>query len=158
MTFWHVVSFLNLLKPLKWMTFLCWILERLTAAERADPTLKCCFDHVVSADKESDETVTYFLNKEIYLHRWAPSAPDPEYNHVYQVVMSSMCRQHVLSIANESKWSGHLDINKAYKLVLKHFFWTGLKANVDKFCCIAQTKPKKSACFTSSYPCHRWAL
>lgn len=37
--------------------------ECLTTAERTDPTLKRCFERLVSTDKESDETVAYFLNK-----------------------------------------------------------------------------------------------
>lgn len=129
--------------------------ERLTTAERADPTLKCCFERVGGADKESDETVAYFLNKEVLLRKWAPSAPDPEYNHVYQVVVPSVYCQNALSIAHESKWSGHLGMNKAYKLVIKHFFWPGLKSNVAKFCRSGQTKPENSACSTPSYRCHR---
>lgn len=40
----------------------------------------------------------------------------------------------MLSIAHESNWSGHLGINKTYQMILKHFFWPGLKSDVAKFC------------------------
>lgn len=86
--------------------------ERLTAAQRADPTLKRCFERVVSADKASNEMVVYFLNKKVLMRKWAPPTPDSEYNHVYQVVVPSMFRKHVLTITHESSWSGHLGVNK----------------------------------------------
>ena len=106
--------------------------ERLTAAQRADPTLKRCFESLVSADKASDEAVAYVMNKEILVRKWTPSVTDSD--SVYQVVVPSVYRPHVLSIAHESKWSGHLGVNKTYKLILKHFFWPGLKTDVAKFC------------------------
>ena len=43
-------------------------------------------------------------------------------------------RQHVLSVAHESQWSGHLGITKMYQLILKYFFLPGLKAEVIKYC------------------------
>ncbi|KAF0040476.1 hypothetical protein F2P81_006374 [Scophthalmus maximus] len=81
-------------------------LEGLCAAQRADPTLKTCFSSVVSADKPKGE----------------------------QVVVPVGYRLHVLSVAHESQWSGYLPITKKYQLILKHFFWPGLKAGVVEYC------------------------
>lgn len=97
--------------------------ERLTAAQRADPTLKHCFERVVSADKASVELVAYLLNKEILVRKWTPPGPNSEYGCVYQVVVPSIFRR-----------SGHLGVNKTYKLILKYFFWPSLKSDVAEFC------------------------
>uniref|UniRef100_A0A672HFT3 CCHC-type domain-containing protein n=1 Tax=Salarias fasciatus TaxID=181472 RepID=A0A672HFT3_SALFA len=43
--------------------------ERLATAQRADPTLKRCFESVVSADKAGPGAVAYLLNKEIPVRR-----------------------------------------------------------------------------------------
>ncbi|CAJ1087392.1 uncharacterized protein LOC118469438 [Xyrichtys novacula] len=107
--------------------------ERLAAAQRADPTLARCFKSVVSADKASGETVSYLMNKDILVRKWTPAVSDCEYS-ALQVVVPFVYRQHVLSVAHESKWSGHLGVNKTYNLILKHFFWPGLKSDVAKFC------------------------
>lgn len=88
----------------------------------------------MSADKTSHEMVVYFLNKKVLMRKWAPPKPDSEYNHVYQVVVPSVFRKHVLTITQESSWSGHLGVNKTYKLILRYFFWPGLKSDVAKFC------------------------
>lgn len=108
---------------------------RLCAAQRADPTLKTCFSNVVSADKASSEKVAYLVDKEVLVRKWTPSvAVDSDWNATYQVVVPAMYRQHVLSVAHESKWAGHLGVAKTYQLILRHFFWPGLKSDVVKYC------------------------
>lgn len=109
--------------------------ERLIAAQRAGPTLQKCFSSVVSNGKASGEKVTYLLDKEVLVRRWSPlTSTDSDWDAVYQVAVPSENRQHVLTVANESQWSGHLGVTKTYRLILKHFFWPGLKSEVAKFC------------------------
>lgn len=50
------------------------------------------------------------------------------------MVVPACYRGNVLSLAHESSWSGHLGVSKTYDLVLKHFFWPGLKADVASHC------------------------
>ncbi len=57
-----------------------------------------------------------------------------EWNVVHQIVMPLKLRPHVLSLAHDHPWSGHLGINKTYNRVLQHFFWPGLKTDVSKYC------------------------
>ncbi len=108
--------------------------DRLCAAQRADPTLQRCFASVVSADKARDEKVTYLLDGGVLLRKWSPPLSDSDWSTVFQVVVPSAYRSHVLSIAHDSQWSGHLSVTKMYQLVLKHFFWPGLKSDVTKYC------------------------
>ncbi|XP_062420777.1 uncharacterized protein LOC134132778 isoform X2 [Pungitius pungitius] len=109
---------------------------RLASAQREDPTLQRCFRRVVSDNgKASGEKVAFIQDKDVLVRRWTPLPDtDADWNVVYQIVMPTVYRQHVLSVAHESKWSGHLGVTKTYQLVLKHFFWPGLKADVAKFC------------------------
>lgn len=69
--------------------------ECLSAEQGSNPTLKCCFERVVSAVKESGEPVANLLNKEI-LVKWTRPASGSGYNHVYQVVVLTLFHQHVL--------------------------------------------------------------
>ncbi len=55
-------------------------------------------------------------------------------NVVHQILMPLKFRLHVLSLAHDHPWSGHLGINKIYNRVLHHFFWPGLKTDVSKYC------------------------
>lgn len=74
--------------------------EGLCPAQRTDPTVKTCFSRVVSADKAKGE--------KILLCKWSPSlTADADWSVVYQVVVPAGYRQHVLSVAHESQWSGH---------------------------------------------------
>uniref|UniRef100_A0A1A8HXS3 Gypsy retrotransposon integrase-like protein 1 n=1 Tax=Nothobranchius kuhntae TaxID=321403 RepID=A0A1A8HXS3_NOTKU len=57
-----------------------------------------------------------------------------EWGLVKQIIVPSSYREHVVSLAHESDWSGHLGVNKTYKLLLQHFFWPGMKKDVATFC------------------------
>lgn len=43
-------------------------------------------------------------------------------------------RPHVLRLAHEHWWSGHLGVAKTYDKILKHFFWPKMKTDVVEFC------------------------
>ena len=88
---------------------------------------------MVSADKASGEKVAYLMNKNILVRKWS-QVIDSDWNDVYQIVVPTVYRQHVLSVAHESQWSGHLGVTKTYQLILRHFFWPGLKRDVAAYC------------------------
>lgn len=97
--------------------------ERLCAAQGTDPTLKGCFKNVVSADKAKGEQVAYTIDDGVLLRRWCPrNKIDSDWSVVHQVVVPTVFRPHVLSVAHESPWSGHLGVTKTYQRILKHFF------------------------------------
>ncbi len=69
------------------------------------------------------------------MRKWSPTvALDADRSSVYQIVVPAAYRQHVLSVASESQWSGYLAVTKTNQLILKHFFWLGLKSDVTKYC------------------------
>lgn len=120
--------------------------DHLCAAQKADQTLRKCFFGVVSANNNaSSEKVAYFLDEDILMHKLCSFVEtDLVWSAVYQIVVPSVYRHHVLSVAHESQWSGHLGVTKTYQLILRHFFWPGLKADVVKFCrCCHAGKPNQ---------------
>lgn len=53
------------------------------------------------------ERLDYFLDKDILMRKWCSFVEtDLEWSAVYQIVVSSVYRHHVLSVAHESQWSG----------------------------------------------------
>lgn len=107
----------------------------LSVEQGADSMLSKCFASVVSADKAKAEKVAYILDNKILMRKWCSVVqPNADWSSIYQVVIPSAYRQHVLSAAHESQWSGHLGVSKTYQLVLRHFFWPGLNSDVTKYC------------------------
>lgn len=92
----------------------------------------------MNSDKARDAPVHYFIDNGLFLRRWTPKAAlSDEWEFVNQIVVPTAYRQHILSVAHESQWSGHLGVTKTYDLVLQYFFWPGLKSDVAKYwrCC-----------------------
>ena len=91
--------------------------EHLVTAQRADPTLQKCFSGVVSNGEASGEKVTFLLDKDVLVRKWSPlTSTDADWDSVYQVVVPWENRQHVLTVAHESQWSGHLGVTKTSSL------------------------------------------
>lgn len=110
--------------------------DQLYAAQRTDLTLDRCFKDVVRARKATDVKVVYKLDGGILLSKWSTSPSDSGYDWhaLHQVVVPSVYRSYVLSVAHGSGWSGHLDMTKTFWLILKRLFWPGLNAEVSKHC------------------------
>lgn len=69
------------------------------------------------------------------MRKWSLTATaEADWSVVHQIVVPAPYHQHVLSVGHESQWSGHLGVTKTYQLILKHFFWPGLKKDVANFC------------------------
>lgn len=102
--------------------------EGLQAAQEADPTLCQCYQSAVSSNKTSVDQVTYFIENGILMRKWNPTAVSSDgWKSVKQIVVPTVYRPHILSVAHESQWSGHLGITKTYNLVLRHFFLARFK-------------------------------
>lgn len=76
---------------------------------------------------------------------------------VFQIVVPYVYRQHVLQVAHDHPWSGHLGIIKTYLRILKHFYWPALKKDVVQFClschiCQRTGKPNQVVSPAPLYP------
>lgn len=106
---------------------------QLVAAQKADPSLQKYFTFLSSKEGTPDSQVGYCLENEVLMRKWCPRN-EPELRSAYQIVVPTAYRQHVLSLAHDSPWSGHLGITKTYNRILKHFFWPALKKDVSNHC------------------------
>ncbi len=68
------------------------------------------------------------------MRKWCSNAKDSDWDVVYQIVIPSPYRQHVLCLAHDHQLAGHLGVTKTYNRILQHFFWPGLKKHVVQYC------------------------
>lgn len=120
------------------------------AEQKADPTLRKCYSSVMDAKKASSETIAFYLDDGMLMRKWCPTViSHSDWNVIEQIVIPIPFRQHVLKMAHEHQWSGHLGVTKTYQLILKHFYWPGLKSDVARYCrschiCQITGKPNQS--------------
>uniref|UniRef100_A0A3B1J0P6 Gypsy retrotransposon integrase-like protein 1 n=1 Tax=Astyanax mexicanus TaxID=7994 RepID=A0A3B1J0P6_ASTMX len=107
--------------------------DQLIESQNSDPSLRKCFSGLSSADNMEGKQVAYFKDKDVLMRKWSPHTTTEAAN-VYQIVVPDVFRQHVLRLAHDHPWSGHLGITKTYARILKHFFWPGLRKDVVEFC------------------------
>lgn len=68
---------------------------------------------MVSADQASKEQQAYFVEQDVLMSQWSPSSLErADWSKVRQIVIPTMYRHKVLSLAHESQWSGHLGVTK----------------------------------------------
>lgn len=107
--------------------------DRLVECQKADADLRKYFSGLSSAENLNTKQVAFFLNQGVLMRKWSPRA-NAEAESVYQILIPAPFRQHVLQLAHDHPWSGHLGVTKTYCRVLKHFFWPGLRKDVADFC------------------------
>lgn len=105
-------------------------------AQKDDRSLAKCFAAACEDPIKNGEKQCFFVDEGVLMRKWMsqPGDGNEDWSTVYQIVIPSGWRQHVLELAHEQAWSGHLGVPKTYNHVLKHFFWPGMKADVRHFC------------------------
>lgn len=105
--------------------------EELSKAQRDDGTLVKCFDAVSNLQGDT----SYFIEDGLLMRKWQPRVvDDAECSTIYQVVVPTEYRAHVLSLAHDHVMSGHLGVTKTYNRLLRHFFWPRVKKDVTVYC------------------------
>ena len=119
--------------------------EAFISAQRGDPSLAKCFSAVAEDTSECRGKQVFFVESGVLMRKWVSQAGEAaddserDWATVRQVVVPAGSRKHVLELAHEHLWSGHLGVTKTYDRILKHFFWPGLKADVVRFCKTCRT-------------------
>ncbi|XP_030271730.1 uncharacterized protein LOC115581049 isoform X3 [Sparus aurata] len=104
-------------------------------AQQGDATLTKCHSSLLSQEEAKKKKMAYILDDGLLMRRWTSDATeDADCSATYQVVVPTAFRPHVLNLAHDHPWSGHMGVTKTYDRVLKHFFWPGLKADVVDHC------------------------
>ena len=118
-------------------------------AQKGDSSLATCFRSVVSLEESKASKRAYYVDNGVLMHKWKVHDIDGDWSTVSQVVLPTLYRQQVLSVAHDPAWSGHLGISKTFDRILQHFFWPGLKSDVVEYCktchmCQIMGKPNQS--------------
>ncbi len=109
--------------------------EHLAAAQKLDPTLVNCIGAAVDSHNLLLSKVAYFWDDGILMRKWQPkSSEGDDWQTVYQIVLPSNYRSHVLKLAHENILAGHLGVTKTFQRIVKHFYWPGVKSAVSSFC------------------------
>lgn len=108
--------------------------EKISAAQKEDQSLVTSFKSAISLDLAKDKKVAYFVENDLLMRKWCSNAKDSDWDVVYQIVIPSPYRQHVLCLAHDHQLAGHLGVTKTYNRILQHFFWPGLKKHVVQYC------------------------
>ncbi len=96
--------------------------EKIISAQTVDLTLRKCFSAGVSVEEAKRRKLAYFVENGLLMRRWCPDVKDDsEWDVVYQVVIPSCYRHHILSLAHDNDLSGHLGITKTYNRILRLF-------------------------------------
>ncbi|KAG7464302.1 Retrovirus-related Pol poly from transposon 297 [Solea senegalensis] len=111
--------------------------EALISSQSGDPSMRKCFAAVEDHDK-CTEGQSFFLDNGVLMRRWisplGKTNAVSDCGSVCQIVVPVAYRQHVLELAHDHPWSGHLGVTKTHDRILKHFFWPGMKKEVTRFC------------------------
>ena len=97
-------------------------------------SLATCFQSEVFLEEAKASKRVYYVDNGVLMCKWKAHDIDGDWSTVSQVVLPTLYRQQVLSVAHDPAWSGHLGMSKTYDRILQHFFWPGLKSDVVEYC------------------------
>lgn len=102
--------------------------EMVITAQKEDESLQMCFAATVLPEKVQERKTAYYVENDLLMRKWCSTTDDAEWSSVYQIVVPSCYRQHVLSLAHDHDLSGHLGVKKTYYGILRHFFLAEIKS------------------------------
>lgn len=111
-------------------------IDRITLAnaQKSDNSLARCRTTVVKNGDIFKRPVGYFWDDGLLMRKRTPVFSENEADAFYQIVVPVQFRSHVLMLAHDHSFSGHLGVTKTYHRILSHFFWPGLRSDVVKYC------------------------
>ena len=103
--------------------------------QRNDPSLNQCFA-MLEGKERCPSNVDFFLQGGVLVRRWTSLTSQDvaqKGDTINQVVLPVRYRSLVLETAHSIPMSGHLGIKTTYEKVLRHFFWPGMRNDVNQF-------------------------
>ncbi|XP_023814763.2 uncharacterized protein LOC111947970 [Oryzias latipes] len=91
--------------------------------QQNDPTLSSCF--VKAAEMAEESKREYLVENGVLYHQQGK---------VKQLVVPLLVRDVVLSLGHTIPWAGHLGKQKTTARVMKHFYWPGLRTDIQHYC------------------------
>ena len=110
--------------------------EQLISEQSKDTDLVTLFNQAHTETETSSLAVCYFIKSGVLMRKWRPPdvPADNEWKVLYQIVVPSGYRSHILSLAHDIPMSGHLGVTKTCDRILQHFYWPGIRKSVTEYC------------------------
>lgn len=100
--------------------------------QRADVTLDKARNKALQ--KASEEGDSYFIEKDLLMHRKFLEDVHNGVRYVDRVVVPEAYRNEILRVAHTIPLAGHMGSTKTLNRIEAHFFWPGISFDVRKFC------------------------
>ena len=122
--------------------------KELQNLQEADETLKAVRQ---AADQKGSAAETDFFRRDGLLYRrWSPHWGNGQV--LEQLILPTMCRQAVMTLAHDMPMAGHLGIKKTADRILQRFYWPSLYRDVAKHCRSCEQCQKSSPRQTPKAP------
>lgn len=110
--------------------------ENLLLAQKEDPDLAPLLRSALSEKEAETVPICYYIQNDILMRKYRPPyvPADEEWKVLHQVVVPSLYRKEILSLAHEHSMSGHLGVSKTCDRILQNFYWPGLRKDVSRYC------------------------
>lgn len=110
--------------------------EQLIHEQKMDPEISLIMEEALSESETGIMPVCFFIKSGVLMRKWRPiDVPaDEEWNVFHQIVVPSIYRREILSVAHEGSMAGHLGVRKTCDRILRHFYWPKLRKDVSQFC------------------------
>ena len=110
--------------------------SQLSKEQYKDSDISPLFQKAVSETDLAQNPICFYIKNGILMRKWrSPEVPaDDEWAVNRQIVVPTVYRSEIFSLAHKTPMSGHLGVNKTYHKILNHFYWLGLKTDVSNYC------------------------
>ena len=110
--------------------------KQLIMHQNKDPELISLLSNALPPEEAAKVGECFYLKSGILMRKWRPpNAPvDQEWQVFHQIVVPTIYRGSIISLAHDTPMAGHLGINKTYQKILNYFYWPGMKRDVCQYC------------------------
>ena len=110
--------------------------NKLLFAQSNDPELVELEKRSLPPHEFDKVPVCLYKEDDILMRKWRPPdvAASDDWSVLHQIVVPTIYRREVMSLAHEHPMAGHLGVNKTYERINTHFWWPTLKRDVSEFC------------------------
>ncbi|XP_071941068.1 uncharacterized protein [Antedon mediterranea] len=109
--------------------------HQLAHQQKEDKTISTIIhDRTVSFDQINSHRVCFYLKDDILFRKWKSIKTSVNLPGLEQIVLPTIYRPTILSLAHDNPTSGHLGVNKTTQRILQSFYWPGIFSDVATYC------------------------
>ena len=105
-------------------------------AQKTDPEVSALRTRMLTLKEANQHPVCFYEKNGLLMRKWRPRdvPEDAEWHTVHQIVIPTVFRECILSLAHESPMAGHGGVTKTLTKLSRHFFWPGMRKSVKNYC------------------------